>query len=559
MSAWSDSPAALLLRLKWRGFWRKQWRRLRTPSGALLALLGGGLALAWTVSLAYSMFRPGRSRVGPEDAELIVQAGLAVIILITLSSSLSFRGLYVPAGEIESLFSAPLSRPALIRMRLSVALVRSALGALFAGLGAARLGTSPLFAFCGAFTAFLWAPVVGQGAAILLGDAENRIAARLARAPHRALRAVLLGALVVAVVSLFSKTPDEFGEGARSPLVLLREFAAHPVTAAFLAPFWPWARTVSATNAGEFWPAFALCLAILFGSVALVSSLRVDFRETALATSADMARRLARMRRGLGAGGVEARKLPMEWRTPWLFGRGPFGAVAFRKCASILRRARGGLLFGVVVIAAVTLFAARLVEEPGEGWHGALMVASFGTFYLSLGLRYDFREELDALPAIRSWPLAPWKIFVATIAPQVLLVTSLVSAGVLVTLVRASALDGRAVVFVAVLALVVATWVSIDNVAFLFAPTRAAPGQDGMLQNVGRSLVLALLRSITMLAALAAAAAPALVAVELFDWPFERAWPLAAACGAALLLVEWAALVALGGLALRRFDVAREH
>lgn len=558
MSAWLDPPAALLLRLKWRGFWRKQWRRVRTPGGALLALLGGGLALAWTASLAYSMVQPGPRYVAADDAELIVQAGLAVIVLITLSGSLSFRGLYVPAGEIETLFSAPLSRPALIRMRLSVALARSALGALIAGLGASRLGVWPGYAFCGAFTAFLWAPILGQGAAILLGDAENRVAARLARAPHRALRAALLGGLVIGVAVLLSQTPEQFGEQTRTPLSLLRQFADHPLAAALLAPFWPWARAVSATSAAEFWPAFALCLVILGGSLALVANLRVDFRETALATSADMARRLARMRRGLGAGGVEARKLPLGWRTPWLFGRGPFGAVAYRKCASIMRCARGGLLFGAVVIGAVTLFAMRLVEQPGEVWHAALMVAAFGTFYLSLGLRYDFREDLDAMPAIRSWPLAPWKIFVATIAPQVVLVTALVAAGVLITLARSSALDARAGVLVAVLALVVATWVSIDNVAFLIAPTRLAPGHDGMLQNVGRSLVLALLRSATMLVALAAAAAPAMVAVTLFDWPVEEVWPLAAACGAVVLLAEWILLVVFGGLALRRFDVARE-
>lgn len=559
MSSILDPAARLLLRLKWRGFWRKQWRRVRTPSGAVLALVGGALGALWLASLSLSMFRSGPARLGADEVELLAQLALAVIVVITLSTSLSFRGLYVPAGEIETLFSAPLSRPSLIRMRLAVALVRSGLGAAFAGLGAARLGSSPLYAFAGAFSAFLWAPILGQGVAIALGGAENRLAARLARAPHRALRMALVGALLIGLVMLVTQDPRASDAPLRTPLEQLRQLAEQPVVAALLSPFWPWARAISATGPAEFWPAFALCVALMAATLFAVGNLRVDFRETALATAADVARRLARMRRGLGAGGVEARRLPLEWRTPWLFGRGPFGAIAYRKTASILRRARGGLVFGAVVMAAVTLFASQWAGPAGGGYRAALLVAGFGAFYLSLGLRYDFREELDALPAIRAWPLAPWKIFLATIAPQVALVSLLVAAGVLITLARAGELDLRFAPLTLLIALLVATWVCIDNLAFLLAPTRAAPGHDGVLQHMGRSIVLAVLRSLTMAAALAAAAAPVAVCVQLLGWSLESALPLGLSAAAGVLSVEIAALVAAGGLALARFDVARER
>ncbi len=559
MSESHPSAARLLLRLKWRGFWRKQWRRVRTPSGALLALLGGALAVLWLASLSLPMFRRGPTRLGADDAELLAQFALAVIVVIALSTSFSFRGLYVPAGEIETLFSAPLSRPTLIRLRLAVALARSALGASFAGLGATRLGGSPHYAFAGAFTAFLWAPILGQGVAIALGGAENRLAARVARAPHRALRMALFAGLLLGFLSLLSHDPRASDLPERAPLEYLRQLAENPLVAAFLAPFWPWARAVSATGPSEFWPAFALCLAIVAATLAVVANLRVDFRETALATSADMARRLARMSRGLGAGGVEARRLPLAWRTPWLFGRGPFGAVAFRKTASILRRARGGVLFGCVVIAAVTLFASQWLDPAGGGFQSALLVTAFGAFYLSLGLRYDFREELDTLPAIRAWPLAPWKIFLATIAPQIGLISVLVAAGAAFTLWRAGELDLRFAALAMLIGLLVATWVGIDNLAFLLAPTRAAPGHDGVLQHMGRSIVLALLRSLTMAAALAAAAAPVLICVQLLGWSLQSALPWGLLGAAGVLVVEVAALVAAGGLALARFDVARER
>jgi hypothetical protein len=554
-----DAALLLLLRFKWRGFWRKQWRRLRTPSGILLALLGGGVLALWLFSMVFQFGRRGPRGLAVEDAELVIQCALLALVTLTASTALSFRGLHIPASEIETLFAAPVSRAAMIRMRLAVALVRSAVGALFVGLGASRLATWPLYGFAGAFLALLWIPVLSQGLSILFGDAENRLAARLANGPSRVLRLLVLAAVVLFVVSLLDAPSASLDGAAFDPLAMLRRLAENPFASALLSLFWPWARAVAATSAGEFWPAFGACVGIFGLTVAAVSNLRVDFRETALATSADLAKRLARMRRGLGAGGVEARRLPLAWRTPWLFGRGPFGAIAFRKSASILRKARGGLLFGVLIIAAVSFFALRLVEEPDEALNAALMVAVFGTFYLSLGLRYDFREELDVLVSIRAWPLAPWRIFLATITPQIALVSALVLCGVTAVFLRTGGFDARAFALMGGVVLVVAAWVALDNVAFLLAPNRAAPGQDGMLQNAGRSLVLALLRSIALVIVLTAAAAPTLVAVKIFSVPPATAWVLGAVSGAGVLAVQLVLLVVAGGLALRRFDVGRDR
>jgi hypothetical protein len=553
-----DAAILLLLRLKWRGFWRKQARRLRTPSGLVLALLGGGALGSWLVAMALQIGQPAARAIGVEDTELMVQCALLALVTFTASTALSFRGLHVPASEIETLFSAPLSRSALIRMRLAVALTRSAVGALFAGLGAARLATWPVYGFAAGFVALLWIPLLSQGLSILFGDAENRIAARLASGPHRLFRLAALGAVALFVLSMLEGS-GAAGERPYHPLELLRIFAENPVASALLTLFWPWARAVAATGPQEFWPAFGGCLAIFAGTAAVVANLRVDFRETALATSADIAKRLARLRRGLGAGGVEARRLPLAWRTPWLFGRGPFGAIAFRKTASILRKARGGLLFGVLIIGGVSFVALRLVESRAEGLNAAFLVAVFGAFYLSLGLRYDFREELDVLVSIRAWPLAPWRIFLATIAPQVALVSTLVLGGVATVFARTGGFDARAFALMGGVVLVVAAWVALDNVAFLLAPSRSAPGQDGMLQNAGRSLLLALLRSIALGVILTAAAAPTLIAVKVFGMPLQRAWLIGAVSGGGVLVLQLVLLVVFGGLALRRFDVGRDR
>ncbi|MBL8801325.1 MAG: hypothetical protein JNN27_04970 [Planctomycetes bacterium] len=554
-----DAAVRLLLRLKWRGFWRRQARRLRTGKGLLLALPGALLVVWWGAAFLIPSERsPLAARLGPELTEGLIQVLLAGLTLVTFANAFSFRGLYIPASEIETLFAAPLSRPALVRMRMAITLLRSAVGAVFGGCAAMRLASEPLFGFAGGFVAFVWIAVLGQGLSLLLGSAENRVAALFAKAPVGLLRSAGIACTAALLYGLIVEGPD-MSPLTRSPLDWLRGISQAPLLGALLAPFWPFARAVAATSAAEFWPAFGGAVAILGASLAAVAQSTVDYRETALATSAELARRLARMRRGLGAGGVQAKRLPLSWRTPWLFGRGPFGAIAFAKSASILRKARAGVVFAVMVMAAVTFFASRHVERPADAWGAAALVAGFGTFYLTLGLRYDFREELDHLGAIRAWPLASWRIFAATLAPQVLLVSLFVDAGVAFVLARAGEIDARFALLALAVTLAVSVWVAIDNIVFLLAPTRSAPGNDGVLQNAGRSLLLGMLRSLTMLAVVAAAAAPSLVAIQIFGAELDFAFGIGAASALAVLGACAVASVALGGWALARFDVSRER
>lgn len=554
-----DAAVALLLRLKWRGFWRRQGRRLRTGKGLALALPGALLAVVWGFAFLIPDERsPLAARLGPELTEGLIQLLLAGLTLVTFANAFSFRGLYIPASEIETLFAAPLSRPALVRMRLSITLLRSALGAVFGGCAAMRLASEPLYGLAGGFVAFVWIAVLGQGLSLLLGSAENRVARLLAKAPVGLVRTAGVACTAALLYGLIVEGPD-LGSPARSPLEWLRGVSHAPLLGLLLAPFWPFARAVAATSAAEFWPAFGGAVAILAASVAAVAQSKVDYRETALATSAEIARRLARVRRGLGAGGVQAKRLPLSWRTPWLFGRGPFGAIAFAKSASILRKARAGVVFALLVMAVVTFFASRHVASAADAWGSALLVAGFGTFYLTLGLRYDFREELDHLGAIRAWPLAAWSIFAATLAPQVLLVSLFVDAGVAVVLARAGEIDGRFALLALAIVFAVAVWVAIDNIVFLLAPTRSAPGNDGVLQNAGRSLLLGVLRSLTMLAVVAAAAAPSLIAIQIFGAEPDFAFGLGAVSALAVLAAFAVGSVALGGWALARFDVSRER
>ena len=62
------APLATLRRLKWRGWWRRLRRRLRTPSGAIFALLGLLMTCLWLGSLLWQTQYFGQAEITPGDA-----------------------------------------------------------------------------------------------------------------------------------------------------------------------------------------------------------------------------------------------------------------------------------------------------------------------------------------------------------------------------------------------------------------------------------------------------------------------------------------------------------
>lgn len=547
------SPALrFLARRKFAGFWRRQARRMRTPKGALLALLGLSVFGLWFGGVLVQNLGGRRAPMDPEVLELTVVASLLALTLLSLANALAFRGLYVQSSEIETLFSAPVSRSEMIRFRLLSNVGRTLFGALFLAAVMAPRTPRPWFGALGAGMAMLTLPVVAQGVSILAGGAENRIARRLSKVPLRRITVVLVVAVLFGVVQLGPSSELSLG-GSRGEWV--ERLAEHRALEILSLPYLPWIRAIEARDLRTFLPWFGACVSIFVLAFELVARIRVDFRELSLETSADVARRLARARRGLGAGGMEAGAGTRRWRIPWILGRGPVGAVAWRKLAGVVRKAATSIAVGAIIVAAVTLFAIQLSDEVTP-WAPPLVIAGFGTFYLTLGLRSDFREDLDAMASIKSWPIAPWKLFFATLLPEVLLVTLLVEGGIAAVTLYLGSFDPLIGLVAAAVPLVVMTWVAIDNAVFLVAPVRFVPGHDSALQNAGRGILLMLLRSAVLLVVVLSAGMPALACWHLLHTSQRATIAIGGLSGLVLLAVEIAVIVRLGGMALSRFDVA---
>jgi len=564
----AGSPAlALLLRLKLRGILRRQARRLRTPKGIALTLLGLCAFGAWLTALLFSFLQDPRT-LAPDLAEGRVRAFALLFALLSLSSALTNRGLFLPKSEIERLFSAPLARSELVRYRLLAGALRSLLGGVAFGLFAARRMPNPPLAFVGIVLALQTLPVLNQALAIGLGSLGPRAAAWLRRVGSGLLlvTVVVLGAGAMWISS--ERVPGEMpilGGVLESLLASGSDPLGHPALATATTIFVPWARLITADSLAAFWPWFVLALVLHGLAFEGTARLAGDFRETSLSTAARTAARRERMARGGGVAATRVSGDAARWRVPWLFGRGPLGALAWRKCAGLVRKARGTLWLSLIALAFITLMAhfALDASSPDEARATPVLIAVLGTIYLCSGLRFDFREELERMDVIKSWPVGPARVFLATLVPQVVLVSLLVGATVLLQSLAAGHFGAHVVGVIVCLPFLVFTWVALDNVVFLFAPVRIVPGQDGFVQNAGRRMLqMALLGAVVAvmgtLGFLAFWAASAFVIGPLQG--SEDAALLTGALGVLVELVLCAGVLALvGGAVLRRFDVARDR
>jgi hypothetical protein len=559
----------LLIRLKIRAGIRQQVRRLKRPTGWIFMILGLCLMMLWAGGL---LFGNRFARAAPVSEELTAfwtHAGLLLLVVMTVIGSFSHRGLYLPKEEIERCFSSPISRPDLVRYRLLINLLRSIFaGVLFGAMTARRMPVAA-FGFVGVMVTMLTLPILGQASALLLGDAENRIAKLSSRLPLKAI-SVLLAVLLVAATGILviggeatsdiaTKVRDWLPRGAS-----IDGLMELPFVKAVLLPLRPWAAMITASDAVTFFAWLSVCAVIWYVGFELTARIPVDFRELSLATSADVAKKLNRVRRGaLGASGGSVSKRTLGWNLPWIFGRGGFGAIAWLKLASIVRKARGTLLVSAGVVALVTMMMTVAFDgsTAAEVVAGAGMLALIGTFYLCAGLRFDFRTDLELMEQIKAWPVRPTLVFLATLLPEVLLVSGALYAGILLRAAFTSEFHPAILAVLALQPLVTLAWVALDNAVFLFSPVRYSPGQEGALQHMGRSVVLMLLRAVLFGIVLIVAGGPAALAYYVVNGSLDYdATALSIA-----IVVTWTGLLAvdgllllLGGKMLQRFDVARD-
>lgn len=552
---------AWLARAKLRGAVRRQWRRLREPKHLFFALLGLLLIALWLGFALTGFLRGGSGVVGSVEVLVLARLVAMGLLTVTLLGGLAAPGLLLAKDEVERLLSAPISQRELLRFRLRRQFLASSPGLVIFALLFAPRAPSPASAVLGTALIVLSIVLVSQAASLVAAALRRRL-------PTRAFQILLmlLAAVMGGVVAMWLGTSGPpITEAADSG----RGWWDHPLLLLAALPVEPLVRVIAAPDLLGAVPWAALTAVGLAGLYAAILAWPLDLREAVLDTSLRMARAqaaIARGRWGLGTSSRAAQRRP----APWWFGRGPAGALVWHKSTGLLRRSRGSLLLAGLVFVGLAVFGAwtmrmlGMEEDPNQRMLGTLGASGtlvfFGALYFCGMLRCDLREEFERLAQIKAYPLGFRWIFGALLVPQWALASLALVGLIAFNLLWMPEAWPALLPAAALVPLLIAFWLGLDNTFFLVWPTRLVPGAAGSLQQVGRTAVLYMLRGLAlfgMFLAVALVVVPIVIALE-------GALPVPAlllVCGAAAtvpLLAGTALIWWLGGRALANFDPARD-
>jgi hypothetical protein len=523
-----------LLRL--RGAARRALRLLRSPQGLVLGLailVGGAFVLL-------PMFTAPSVRIDPETIRTLAPLGILLIVASMLLTSNSAQAVTFTMPEIEFLFPGPFTRRQLLLYKLTTSALFAGLNALVFATVFRRFATWWIAGWIGIWLTLLFIQLLSMTIVLVVQTIGQR-AYSLAR------RLILVALVVVLGLSAWHIWPTD---GSLSLIDLARDFRTSTGGRIVLAPFEVFGRAITAeTLFPEFllWCAAALAVDALLAMVVL--SLDANFLEAALAAGQKRYELLSSVRRGnLPA---LAQRHTARWRLPelpWLGGAGP---LAWRQAIQLVRNSPRAL----VMLVAISVFAVPSFDMVRPGTADLTLtiigIVAWGSFFVIATIPSGFRGDLDYIDWFKMLPLRPRAIVVGELLPPVLFVTTLQ-----VLILAGSAASGLASQYAALAAAVSFAlpanllFVTTDNLLFLWYPSRQAAASPGDMQFAGRQILLMVGRMLLILIACGIAGA----VVGLAALAGIRSWPVLAAIGWVVLMVEGLALISATISAFRHFD-----
>ena len=530
----------LLMRLRLWGWLRRVGRGLGSVRGILLALFGSLVFGFWIATLLLGDVQPGQNvaevrRYGP----LALAAYCLLELLVSTEGSITFS-----AAEVNFLFPGPLSRRQLLAYKVTATFGSSLLSTVLLTLFLRQYALTLAGAVIGLLLAALFVQLFPMALALIASSLG-------ARAYNRRRKVVLVGLAVLAAAALAGAF------GGRGGRELLLELERSEIAQVLLAPF-RW--FVNAFTAERLWPDLvqwaALGLLVNVGVLAVVFALDAHYLETSAAASERAYTRLQRLRQG---GPAMAAPPAAGWarlRVPALPAWGGIGAVAWRQLVTAVRSPRWLLvvliLGGMIVYPAL---AGRDRSGPPEFSGVFVLVLLFGlALFVPPLLPFDFRADIDRMDVLKTLPLPAWRLVVGQLLVPVLLVSLLqaILIAVLVALGETAAplLLGGAAFILPVNCLLF----GLDNLLFLWFPTRQAHAGPGDLQAMGRQILVWMAKFLVLQVLLGVAFLFGLVIFLLTGMSLAAG----AVVGWLVLAGFVVGLVPLIGVAFRHFDVARD-
>lgn len=536
-----DRSLWLLLALRAKGWARRWTRNLATLKGTLLALVG---LLVFLPLLVSALVVP-RIQIAEQIAltRSYGPLGLLGYCLLNILLSTGERAIYYSPAEVNYLFCGPFRPRQLLLYKVVANLASALFAAAFATLFLQHHAASALAAFVGMFLAFellfLFSVAVSLFAGLVGAIAFDRQ------------RKLLL--LVVLAVLVFALLPLGRGFAAGAPDVLSR-LEGSLLVRIVVAPFRPFVMTFTAQR---LWPDLvvqaATSAAIDLVLLGLVLGLNFEFLELSANASARRYALLQRARRGVAPPDARSARvrLPM---VPWLGGAGPNVWRQLTTAArSVSRIVAVFILFTCPLLMFLFLPAPEQVG-PAIAYPALSMLASLTVFAPTM-VGYDFRPDLGRMEELKTLPIRPSSLVIGQLTTPVLIISAGQWFG-LALLATQITLPGPLVWGAVFLAPPLNfLLVAIENLFFLWFPSRFVPGTSADFQMIGRQLLLMTGRLACAL--FAAGLAAGLGALAFFV--ANESWPAAIAAGWLGLAATGLGIVPLVAQAFRQFDVARDR
>lgn len=517
-----DPRLRAVIRMRVYGIYREAVRKLWTPGGVLMAVVGLAVLVGpFVVRALVSGFASPES-VATWGPTSMLALWLVQVLLRGGGDVLGFE-----PSEADQLFAAPVEPAQLMRYKLALLTIAWSNGAVLLTPIAALYAVTLPGAF---FAALLVLPFLQMSAMAMTLVREG------AGVPGW-LRVVALGGLVVTPALLAGGV----GTGVEAVAEGVNGLLEHPVGAVLLSPFAAASTLLASGSLAEVgWAAATLAA---FNGLLMVALLTLGQRSWVehAQTGADTLRaRMASLRSDGVAGASGWIRVPVP-RLPL----GSLSGVFWRRTVELVRRPATWAGMGGVLALTVML---GLVAGGGRLVAIAMMVAvmAWGTVMLPSVLRSDFRSDLDRIDALRAMPVSTVALFLGNVLPMGLLLGLFESVvvGALVVWQPVAAREGLALMLLAPL------WstlvVTAENTIFLFLPARMEAG-EAAIGSVGRNLMSTMLGWTTHGTSTALAAGAGIAAgVWVGFWT-------GVGVGAASLLVLTGGLAAVGTWQLGRF------
>jgi hypothetical protein len=528
----------LLMWLRLWGWLRRAGRSLGSVRGILLVVFGALVFVPWILTWIL-----GGVPLGQHTAEVRRYGPLALAAYCVLELLVSTGGaITFSAAEVNFLFPGPLSRRQLLAYKVTATFGSSLLSTVLLTLFLRQYALTFAGAVVGLLLAMLFLQLFPMALALLASSLG-------ARAYNRRRKVVLLVLAVLAAVALAGALR---GQGGRE---LLAELERSEIAQTLLAPF-RW--FVNAFTAERLWPDLVqwagLGLLVNACVLAVVFALDAHYLETSAAASERAYARLQQLRQGGPAMVSAARWARLS--VPALPSWGGVGALAWRQLVTAVRSPRWLLV--VLFVTAMMVYSALSgrdrAGEPEPSGPFVLILMTLLAMVIPPLLPFDFRGDIDRMDLLKTLPLPAWRLVVGQLLVPVLLVSllQLILIAILMAIdqvVEPVLLGGAAFVLPVTFLLF-----GIDNLLFLWFPTRQVQAGPGDLQTMGRQMLLYMAKMLALVLILGVA----FLFGVIVSLPLGMNWVVVAAVGWLVLAGFVVGLVPLIGLAFNRFDVARD-